>query len=113
VENVRALPTRRDVFVDQRGAGLRATWHPEQDLVVLSLWHDDHCVGTFRMPIQDAPRLSGLLAAALDDWVTQVSSSSAQPPAGTATSLSIRQRLRLSRAFLKLRRLQHKLKPTA
>jgi hypothetical protein len=69
VENARALQTRRDVFLDERGAGLRVTWHPERDLVVLSVWQDDGCVGTFRMAVQDVPRLSGLLAAALDDRV--------------------------------------------
>jgi hypothetical protein len=67
VENARALSTRRDMFLDERGAGLRVTWHPERDLVVLSVWQDDSCVGTFRMAVQDVPRLSGLLAAALDD----------------------------------------------
>jgi hypothetical protein len=99
VENVHELPTRRDVFIDQRGAGLRATWHPEQDVVVLSVWHDDRCVGTFRMPIQDVPRLSGLLAATLGDWVTQVSGTPQPVPGG----LSIKQRLKLSPAVLKLR----------
>jgi hypothetical protein len=67
VENARALSGRRDVFLDERGAGLRVTWHPERDLVVLSVWQDDSCVGTFRMSVEDVPRLSGLLAAALDD----------------------------------------------
>jgi hypothetical protein len=67
VENARDLSTRRDVFLDERGAGLRVTWHPERDLVVLSVWQDDGCVGTFRMSVEDVPRLSGLLAAALDD----------------------------------------------
>ena len=59
------------MFLDERGAGLRVTWHPERDLVVLSVWHDESCVGTFRMSVQDVPRLSGLLAAALGDWVDQ------------------------------------------
>jgi hypothetical protein len=59
------------MFLDERGAGLRVTWHPERDLVVLSVWHDERCVGTFRMPVQDVPRLSALLAAALGDWVDQ------------------------------------------
>jgi hypothetical protein len=63
------MSTRRDMFLDERGAGLRVTWHPERDLVVLSVWQDDSCVGTFRLPVQDVPRLSGLLAAALGDWV--------------------------------------------
>ena len=102
MENLRGLPTRRDVFIDRRGAGLRVTWHPEQDVVVLSVWHDDRCAGTFRMPIQDVPRLSGLLAATLGDWVTQVSGL-LQPGQGAAAGLSIKQRLRLSPAVLKLR----------
>jgi hypothetical protein len=59
------------MFLDERGTGLRVTWHPERDLVVLSVWQGDRCVGTFRMPVQDIPRLSGLLAAALGDWVDQ------------------------------------------
>src|SRR5215207_11379149 len=71
VENTRALSSRRDMFLDERGTGLRVTWHPERDLVVLSVWQGDGCVGTFRMSVQDIPRLSGLLAAALGDWVDQ------------------------------------------
>jgi hypothetical protein len=104
VENVRGLPTRRDVFIDERGAGLRVTWHPEQDVVVLSVWHGDRCAGTFRMPAQDVPRLSGLLAAALGDWVTQLQEHAVpQPgPAGVAR-LSVVRRLRLNPALLRLR----------
>ena len=71
MENISALTGRRDVFLDERGTGLRVTWHPERDLVVLSVWQGDGCVGTFRMSVQDIPRLSGLLAAALGDWVDQ------------------------------------------
>jgi hypothetical protein len=70
------------MFLDERGAGLRVTWHPERDLVVLSVWQDDRCVGTFRMSVQDVPRLSGLLAAALGDWVDQ-----AGPDPGAAGDL--------------------------
>jgi hypothetical protein len=107
VRNLRALPARREVFIDQRDAGLRVTWHPEQDLLVLSVWHHDRCVGTFRMPIQDVPRLSALLTAALGDWITQVSGTP-QPASREAISLSITQRLRLSRAALRLRQRQRK-----
>jgi len=160
VENTRALSSRRDMFLDERGTGLRVTWHPERDIVVLSVWQDDSCVGTFRMSVQDVPRLSGLLAAALGDWVDQTGpfpgTSSASGPgnasgtggdsgtgggsrssavraggdaesggapwtgddpragggaeAGGASesSLSVQQRLRLSRPVLKLRGLQHR-----
>jgi hypothetical protein len=104
VGNLHGLPTRRDVFLDERGAGLRVTWHPEHDVVVLSVWHEDRCAGTFRMPVQDVPRLSGLLAAALGDWVAQLQASAVpQPgPAGPA-QLSVRRRLRLSPALLRLK----------
>jgi hypothetical protein len=108
---VRALPTRREVFLDQRGTGLRITWHPEQDLLVLSLWRDDRGVGTFRMPIQDLPRLSGLLTAALGDWVTEASIP--QPTPRTATGLSIAQRLRLTPAALRLRQRQRRRRQSA
>jgi hypothetical protein len=110
------------MFLDERGAGLRVSWHPERDLVVLSVWQGDRCVGTFRMPVQDVPRLSGLLAAALGDWVDQADAGRAQPPAsgpgggasglpeggGGGGDLTVQQRLRLSRPVLRLRGLQHR-----
>ena len=100
---------RRDLFLDERGAGLRVTWHPERDLVVLSVWQGDRCVGTFRMPVQDVPRLSGLLAAALGDWVDQADAAGTRPPeGGGGGGLTVQQRLRLSRPVLRLRGLQHR-----
>ena len=151
MENISALTGRRDVFLDERGTGLRVTWHPERDLVVLSVWQGDSCVGTFRMSVQDIPRLSGLLAAALGDWVDQSGGATgpggAEPggpgPGGTGpgaawsdpgsritgewdvggpgiaggggraegssvAGLSVQRRIRLSRAVLKLRGIQHR-----
>jgi hypothetical protein len=131
VDNTRALSSRRDMFLDERGTGLRVSWHPERDLVVLSVWQDDRCVGTFRMSVQDIPRLSGLLAAALSDWVDQTGPLPATSGPGTGRpgtagpgavglgtggqgagggdySLSVPQRLRLSRPVLRLRGLQHR-----
>jgi hypothetical protein len=113
------------MFLDERGAALRVTWHPERDLIVLSVWQHDSCVGTFRMPVRDVPRLSGLLAAALGDWVDQARGVATRPPGvgGSGASeggggrppperggggLSVQQRLRLSRPVLKLRGLQHR-----
>ena len=46
-------------FADERGRSLRATWHPQAGLVVLSLWQADRCVSTFRLSGQDAAALSG------------------------------------------------------
>jgi hypothetical protein len=97
------------MFLDERGTALRVTWHPERDLVVLSVRQGDRCVGTFRMPVQDVPRLSGLLAAALGDWVDRADSAATQPPAGGGRGdLSVQQRLRLTRPVLRLRGLQHR-----
>jgi hypothetical protein len=56
---------RRTLFTDERGAGLRITWHPERDLVVLSLGRDDVCVGTFRLTVADAHRLVEFLTGHL------------------------------------------------
>ncbi len=41
-----------EVFLDARGNGraLRLTWHHETDVVVLSLWREGVCAGTFRLP---------------------------------------------------------------
>jgi hypothetical protein len=122
------------MFLDERGTGLRVTWHPERDLVVLSVWQGDRCIGTFRMLVQDVPRLSGLLAAALGDWVDQAGPvvgagagagpeprAAGEPGPGVGVEpkapgglgvggarLSVQQRIRLSRPVLRLRGLQHR-----
>jgi hypothetical protein len=56
---VTPLPLAGEVFLDSRGSGraLRVSWHPENDLVVLSLWQGDTCTGTFRLPVEDVPDL--------------------------------------------------------
>lgn len=43
--------THGEIFLDARGPGraLRLTWHPEAEIVVLSLWRDGTCAGTFRL----------------------------------------------------------------
>ena len=58
-------------FADERGRSLKATWHAEADLVVLSLWESDRCVGTFRLPAADAPQLIVLLADAVRAWAAR------------------------------------------
>jgi hypothetical protein len=44
-----------EVFLDARGDGraMRLTWHHEADLVVLSLWRNHVCTGTFRLEKHD------------------------------------------------------------
>jgi hypothetical protein len=46
---------------------LAVTSHPEAGVVVLSLWSDDTCTGSFRLPIDDAPRLIASLGTALSE----------------------------------------------
>jgi hypothetical protein len=48
-------------FADERGRSLRATWHPEGGLVILSLWNSDQCVGTFRLSALSAAELGALI----------------------------------------------------
>lgn len=62
---------RRTLFVDERGAGMRVTWHAERRFVVLSLWHDDECAGSFRLPIDEAARLTTFLVGHLGSLAAQ------------------------------------------
>lgn len=65
--DVTPLPVHGEVFLDVRGDDrtLRVNWHPRvgaDGLVVLSLWRDDTCVGSFRLRPRDAHLLSDILA---------------------------------------------------
>ena len=64
---VTALPARGEVFCDQRGTerALRVSWHSEVGLVVLSLWREDRCVGTFRLEAEEVPALVNALVTGL------------------------------------------------
>lgn len=64
---VRPLPKTGSVFLDDRGddRALRLTWHPGADVVVLSLWRENVCAGSFRVPSADVPRLIAALASGL------------------------------------------------
>lgn len=61
-------PHTREVFLDPRGGdrSLRVTWHQEAQLVVLSLWRDNVCAGTFRLTADEVPDLIGFLRSGLD-----------------------------------------------
>ena len=64
----RRLPRTGAVFLDPRGEdrSLRVTWHQESQLVVLSLWRDNVCAGTFRLAAEEVPDLIALLRDGLD-----------------------------------------------
>ena len=57
------------MFLDPRGEdrSLRVTWHDEAQLVVLSLWRENVCAGTFRLSADEVPDLIALLRRGLDD----------------------------------------------
>ena len=64
----RPLPATGSVFLDARGGdrALRVSWHPEAGLVVLSLWRDNVCAGSFRLAVDEVPDLIDTLRAGLD-----------------------------------------------
>lgn len=72
---VHELSAHRDWFVDDRGEGrrLQATYHPEHQLVVLSIWHDERCTASFRLPLADADRMIAFLATSLGETVRSTS----------------------------------------
>ena len=55
----RAVAGRSAVVPDVRGEGraLRATWHHEAGVVVLSVWRDNVCVATSRLRPEEAAAL--------------------------------------------------------
>ena len=61
-------PRTGSIFLDPRGEdrSLRVTWHQESLLVVLSLWRDNVCAGTFRLAADEVPDLIALLRQGLD-----------------------------------------------
>ncbi|HEX5268547.1 MAG TPA: hypothetical protein VFW24_17415 [Acidimicrobiales bacterium] len=55
----------RQIMLDDRGTGLRITWHPQPGVAVLSLWRGDRCIGTFRAPPADMAALISFLSSVL------------------------------------------------
>jgi hypothetical protein len=45
---------------------LRVSWHVDNGLVVLSLWRDNVCSGSFRLAVDDVPEMIATLRAGLD-----------------------------------------------
>ncbi|MCW2835816.1 MAG: hypothetical protein JWN68_3769 [Nocardioides sp.] len=63
----RPLPLTGSIFFDARGQdrALRVTWHHDADLVVLSLWRDNECSGSFRLVVEEVPALIEMLQRGL------------------------------------------------
>jgi hypothetical protein len=60
-----ALGREREVAVDDRGVALRASWHGEEGVVVLSLWRGPVCTATCRLPPAEAARMGSFLLATM------------------------------------------------
>ena len=53
------LPRLGEVFFDVRGASrsMRLSWYANTGVAVFSIWQGGTCTGTFRLPIDDMPRM--------------------------------------------------------
>jgi hypothetical protein len=87
---------RRQWFVDARDAGRRmeVSWHPDEGIVIVSLWHGSICRATFQLPVEEAPGLIQTLSDALGDAVRTAPSTGRTEP---KTSLLQMGRERLKR----------------
>lgn len=59
MDRISPLPNQGSVFFDVRdeGRSLRLSFHSESNVFVFSLWREAECLGSFRLPADDAPRL--------------------------------------------------------
>ena len=53
------LPRLGEVFFDVRGSSrsMRLSWYSDTGVSVFSIWQGGTCTGTFRLPIEELPRL--------------------------------------------------------
>jgi len=86
MEPVSPLPTQGAVFFDPRdeGRSLRVSFHDALGVFVLSLWKDNTCLGTFRLPADEAPRLIHSMVSALIGG--DVAMGNIEPPSGDRSS---------------------------
>jgi hypothetical protein len=75
-------------FADPRTPARRlaVSSHPDQGVVVLSLWQADRCTGTFRLPLAHAP--------ALVDALTEGMTEAPPEPAAPSPSPSLLRRIK-------------------
>jgi hypothetical protein len=91
-----ALPARGHVVADERGGGraLRASWHHEAGVVVLSLWQGDICTGTFRARADDVPALVEALTGGLaEGYRAATTGPDATPTTGSVAARTARLRM--------------------
>lgn len=65
----RTVPRAGSIYLDTRGddRALRVTWHQDHGVVVLSMWRDNLCTGTFRLPVEAVPDLIEVLRGGLSE----------------------------------------------
>ena len=65
---MRPLPETGSIFLDARGGdrALRVSWHQDAGMVVLSLWRENVCTGSFRLTVDEVPELIEMLRSGLD-----------------------------------------------
>src|SRR6202030_3171119 len=57
------LPRLGEVFFDVRGnsRSMRLSWYADTGVAVFSIWQGGTCTGTFRLPIDELPRMVAAL----------------------------------------------------
>ncbi len=94
---VRQLPVGRILALDERGIGLRCTWHLERGFINLSLWRDDTCVETFHLTPADAASLVSFLVTGLAEAVTPAAPAAAGGPPAPQPRWWVRMRRTLAK----------------
>jgi hypothetical protein len=66
-DEVTPLPRHGEVFTDAYDPtrAFRISWHPTEHVFVLSIWHGERCVGTFRLSREQVPALVSTLVGPL------------------------------------------------
>jgi len=71
--NVHRLPDqRREYIADGPRSELRATWHPESGVVVVSMWRGDGCVASSHLSPAEAGRLGNFITSSLAEAATDL-----------------------------------------
>jgi hypothetical protein len=97
--NVHRLPDqRREYIADGARSELRATWHRESGLVVVSMWRGDACVASSHLSPAEAARLGNFITSSLADAAIDLNRIREHPSwSGGRSALSKRWSRRLAR----------------
>src|SRR5215469_10115880 len=84
------LPRLGEVFFDVRGSSrsMRLSWYADTGIAVFSIWQGGTCTGTFRLPMDDLPRLMDSLRRGMQGTEDD-SEDSPQPPQAQRPRLAL------------------------